>query len=317
MVAEWSRAAPAARGDFLATSPALIAGAAQLAERFGPELAADMRTFIAESLAADARRRDAQRRRQRITLTATAAGLVVALALASLAGWQWQVAKVQRERAEGNLTAATETANRLMNQLAYEFRDRAGMPADLMLEILGHARDLQKVLAERGEATPKLRRDEAAALAIMADTLRVRGATSEGLELAEQCRAIMESMTAGDPGNHSLQLALAYCDQVLGDLLLAAGRREEALAAFDKILAILQPNPDPDSQNQLAGAYDRIANLLAVAGQREQALETFRKAVAIREKRTAGNPGTRDTISRFPTTGSATCSLLRDCSKMP
>src|SRR5262249_30052510 len=53
MVADWMRAAHDAKDDFLATSPALIAGAAQLAERFGPELPADMKAFIAGSLAAD------------------------------------------------------------------------------------------------------------------------------------------------------------------------------------------------------------------------------------------------------------------------
>ena len=94
MVAEWSRAAPAAKGDFLATSPALIAGAAQLTERFGEDLSAEMRAFIADCLAADARRRERERRRARGILAATAAGLVLALSLASLAAWQWRVASV-------------------------------------------------------------------------------------------------------------------------------------------------------------------------------------------------------------------------------
>ena len=95
-----ARAGAAAKGDFLATSPALIAGAAQLSERFGEELPADMRAFIADSLAADARRREAERTRARRIIMSTAAGLVVALCLAGLAGWQWRVASEQRQAAE-------------------------------------------------------------------------------------------------------------------------------------------------------------------------------------------------------------------------
>ena len=129
MAAEWSQAPADRKADFLATSPALIAGAAQLDERFGPELPASMRAFIAELLAADARRRDAERSRQRRILAATAAGLVVALVLAGIAGWQWrvaaeqrQIAELQRARAENALAAATRT-----DQYA-DLRSGAGIP---------------------------------------------------------------------------------------------------------------------------------------------------------------------------------------------
>ncbi len=57
MVAEWLRAPEAKKADFLATSPALVAGAAQLDERFGEDISAAMRAFIVSSLDADFRRR--------------------------------------------------------------------------------------------------------------------------------------------------------------------------------------------------------------------------------------------------------------------
>jgi hypothetical protein len=71
MAAEWRQAPAVTKGDFLATSPALIAGAAQFAERFGAELPDDMRAFIADSLAADARRREAERARARRIIMVT------------------------------------------------------------------------------------------------------------------------------------------------------------------------------------------------------------------------------------------------------
>src|SRR5262249_43442574 len=93
MTAAWSSAAAAARDGHLVTSPALLAGAAQLDERMSADLAPRMRAFIAESIKADAKRRDAERNRQRKVLTATAAGLVAAIALAALAAWQWRAAE--------------------------------------------------------------------------------------------------------------------------------------------------------------------------------------------------------------------------------
>ena len=110
MVAEWSRAPDDKKSDFLATSPALIAGAAQLDERFGDDLPAGMRAFIASSLAADARRRAAERSRQRRILAATAAGLVVALVLAGLAAWQWRVAARAEARSPTSSARAQQAA---------------------------------------------------------------------------------------------------------------------------------------------------------------------------------------------------------------
>jgi tetratricopeptide (TPR) repeat protein len=284
MVADWTRAAHDAKDDFLATSPALIAGAAQLAERFGPELPADMKAFIAGSLAADARRRDVERSRQRRILMATAAGLVVALALASLAGWQWQVAKVQRQRAEASLTAATDTANTLVFELAQEFRNR-GLPVDIVRKILNRARDLQRQLTGAGEMSPSLLNSEAAALCELSTTLRSQGDLKEALETADTCRAGMEKLAAADLGNTQWQRQLAAAYQSVGDALRDAGRREEALAAYRKsreISAALAAT-DPANvgwQSDLATSDERIGDLLAVAGQRDAALDAYQKALA-------------------------------------
>jgi tetratricopeptide (TPR) repeat protein len=236
-------------------------------------------------------------REQRRALRGAWSAAAALLALAVLAGWQMQVALVQRERAENALTAATGTANTLVFELAQEFRDRTGMPVDLVRKILDRARDLQKQLTESGETSPSLRRSEAAAVAEMAITLRARGATKEGLQLADRCRAIMEALIAHDPGNSGLQLDLADCYVTLCDLQADAGRREEALATYRKALAIRERFIALDPTNakwrfQLSISHQRIGNiLLAMSGQREQALEVFRTALAISEKLAADDPG--------------------------
>jgi len=71
LVAHWTSAGQAARSDFLLTSPALLAGAQQLLDRLGEDVAAPMREYIAASLAAEAERQEEERRRRTAIMSAT------------------------------------------------------------------------------------------------------------------------------------------------------------------------------------------------------------------------------------------------------
>ncbi len=110
----------------------------------------------------------------------------------NIAEQQRQLAQEQRDRAERTLAAATETANTLVFDLAREFRDRAGMPRDLVRRILDRAHALQRQLAESGETTPELRRSEAVTLVELVSTLLALGDTKAALEAAQRALKIME-----------------------------------------------------------------------------------------------------------------------------
>jgi eukaryotic-like serine/threonine-protein kinase len=99
MAQDWAAADPAGQPGYLATSPALLAGAERLLEHQGDDLSLVMQKFITASLAADQHRRDAERRRQRRILKATATGLVVALGLVLLAVFALFIAEQQRNDA--------------------------------------------------------------------------------------------------------------------------------------------------------------------------------------------------------------------------
>ena len=105
----------------------------------------ERRARDAEALAA-ANRRTAKR---------TGIGLVAALVLASVAGWLWQQAQAERDRAERALAVATGTANSLIFDIAQKLRDVAGVPATLVKDILDRALRLQDQLIGSGEASPK------------------------------------------------------------------------------------------------------------------------------------------------------------------
>ena len=82
-------------------------------------------------------------RRRNVLTGSLAAGLVLAVGLAGLAYWQrgvaveqQHIAIEQRNRAERTLTAATETANALVTDLAVRLRGAKGVPAALVKDVL-------------------------------------------------------------------------------------------------------------------------------------------------------------------------------------
>ncbi len=336
IVKDWVSALPAAKADHLVTAPALLAGAAQLTERLGDDLSPHMPEFIAESLKADTRRRDAERRRQRNILVATAAGLVVAVVLAGLAGWQWRVAvqaertalqakqealqaeqsaveaeraaieqktaaEQQRARAERTLAVATGTANALVFDLAREFRDRTGIPVALVRKILDSARELQRQLAESGEVSPDLRRTEAVALMDLVETLQALGDLPAALASANRASNIIYELLEQDPDNMGYQRDHSISMEGIGDVLMASGRREEALEEYRKSLAITEKIAasapgNATWQRDLSIAYNKIGDVLVSARQTEEALVEFRKALAIRERLIIDDPNNEQVL---------------------
>ncbi len=257
-----------------------------------------------------------QRRALRLAWSAAAALLM----LAGLAGWQAKVARdherlaieqrniaeqqrqlaqEQRDRAERTLAAARATANTLIIDLAREFRDRAGMPRDLVRRILDRAHALQRQLIESGETAPELRQGEALALGDLMDVFLALGDTKAALETGGRLRAIMEALVASDPGNADWQRDLAAAYERMGGMLLAAGRRDDAVAEYNKSFAIIYKlttsNPgNTELQRDLWLGHVRVGDLLVTAGQRADALEQYRKSLAVIQKLTAIDPRNTD-----------------------
>jgi hypothetical protein len=323
MVAEWTRAPADKKPDFLVTSPALIAGAAQLDERFGADLPAGMRGFIAESLAADARRREAERSRQRRILMATAAGLIIAVVLAGLAGWQWRVAAEQRliadqqrTRAQTALTAATKTTETLIFDLAQEFRRRTGMPVDLTRLILERVQELQRQLAAAGERTPELLNLEAAALDELAALFLDQGDPKAALAAAERARDILQGLVEAIPTLPTLKRELAVAWNKIGDAKFAMADTPGALTAFQTALTIVTAiaSAEPERtgfQRDLTICLNKVADALAILGRRDEALANYRRSIAISEAlaaRASRRTWCGSRIWRSRTSASATCS---------
>src|SRR5262245_20119162 len=251
---------------------------------------------------------EVRQQRRALTLAWSAAGSL--LILAGLAGWQWkvaldneraaieqrQLAQQQRDRAERTLAAATKTANSLVFELAREFRDRSGMPADLVRRILERAQGLQRQLAESGESTPAIRRSEAAALTDLVRTLLALGDTKAALAAAERAHTITADLAAADPGNAKWQNDVSVSLDRVGDVRRETGDRAGALSAYEESLANLRKlaAADPsnaDWQHGVSVSLEKVGDVRLRAGDRAGALSAHEESLAIKRKLAAADPG--------------------------
>jgi tetratricopeptide (TPR) repeat protein len=243
------------------------------------ELAADFAAAIRGVPKEDLLSEELRQQRRALTLAWSAAGLL--LVLAALAAWQAQVAIAQRDRAERTLTAATGTAESLTIDMAQEFRNRTGMPADLTRKILDRAEALLRELTSAGEDTPYLRRSRGVVLIELAKTYLVLGDSEAALAAARQARELMLALRTSE-----WQRDLSIGNDLIGEALVALGRREEALAAYQESLGIRErlaaaAPADRQAQRDLAVSLNRVAGLLTEAGRREEALTLYRRALEL------------------------------------
>jgi hypothetical protein len=161
------------------------------------DLAADLAAAIHGTPKEDLLSQEVRQQRRALMLAWSAAASL--LVLTAAAGWEWQVARTQRAKAESALTAATGTADRLVFDLALELRSQPSMPVSLVLDILRRAVAMQGQLTAAGDSTPDLRRLEAAALGELSTTLIDQGAAGSARSAAERGLVIMDGLVKLDP----------------------------------------------------------------------------------------------------------------------
>jgi tetratricopeptide (TPR) repeat protein len=257
------------------------------------DLAADLAATIHGMPKEDLLSLEVRQQRRALMLAWSAAASLLVLACA--AGWQWQIARTQRAKAENALTAATGTANQLVFDMAMELRNKPGMPVDTVINILGRAEAMQSQLAQAGNTTPELRRLEAAALGELSTTFVGQGALASARDAAGRAVAIMEDLVKLDPANTQYQRELAVTLNKLGDARAVSGDYAPALDLYDRALGITAKLADaaPDDgklQDDVTACLTRIGAIQVVMARQTEALATFRRSVAILEGLVAKQP---------------------------
>ena len=218
---DWSQSTslpPVLKGAF-ATEPkwvdlAAYRGGATRRDRRFDERAANFAAAIHGRSKEDILSEELREQRKALLLAWSAAGLLCALA--GVAGWQAQLAITQRDRAERTVIAATSTAKSMTIDMAQEFRNRTGMPADLTRKVLDRAEELLQQMTRAGEDTPYLRRSRSVVLTELARTYLVLGESEAALAAAHRAHALLEAVRTTE-----WQRDLSITDDLIGAALVA------------------------------------------------------------------------------------------------
>ena len=279
---------PALRGKFT-DEPLWIdlrpyRGAASPRDAHFTDLAASIAAALHGRAKEDLLSQEVRQQRRALRLAGSAVALLVVLL--GLAGWQWNVARTQRDLAEHNLALATETANNLVFSLAQKFRN-SGLPVALVGDILARARQLQDQLTSSGEISPDLRHSQAAALVETAVTLMDSGDAKSALAAERQAHDIFQALLASAPQNTLYRRDVAVSDFQIGYMLfLMQGDLASALASYQDgqaiIVSLAREQPiNTDWQRSLAAFDERIGGVFKAQGDIAGALTSYRNALAI------------------------------------
>ena len=122
---------------------------------------------------------------------------------------------------------------------------------------------------------------------MLGDVCAARHAPEEALAAYREAQKEIMELLEASPGQHALRRDLSVtCDRI-GDILFSKGETEEALASYEKGLAIAEELARKDGKSNLelhrdlSVSYDRIGDLLDKKGDLAGALTHFKKGLAI------------------------------------
>ena len=170
---------------------------------------------------------------------------------------------------------------------------------------MGRSRALFRALAEADPGDRRLRVEWARSEVLYGKAVYSRGGhlrsnqgDREALEALE--RALLEA-PAGIPPPEDVLAVLADANGAMALILEAAGRRDEALAAYTRACelgeALFRANPEnPTTSHELALTLGFLADLLSTSGRPAEAAAAFARARAVIQAAGAANP----TLSLVP-----------------
>jgi tetratricopeptide (TPR) repeat protein len=130
----------------------------------------------------------------------------------------------------------------------------------------------------------------------LASQLESRAPIAVRLVVLERAAKVLETAAQRDGADAATKLSLAVTQNTIAAMLLASGRSDAALRAFQQSIATAETTPDGDVTENiqrdygLARSFEGIGDLHLAAGRLSEAQANFQKALAIREKLLAAAP---------------------------
>ncbi len=204
-------------------------------------------------------------------------------------------AQAQQARAQRAVKAATNTANTLVLDLAWKFKDARGMPAALVRSILEPALALQSTLIDAGETDPKLRNSQIDALSQTVDTLLTIGDTDSALATAEKLRDIARALVEGNPTNQIWKRSLVISLAKIGDVKSKVGDHKGAIAAYEEGVSLAREVARDTGVNaaerDLSIVLDKLGDMRFQDGDLPRTQAAYEESLTIRRKLADDEPG--------------------------
>ncbi|MEK4034979.1 TIR domain-containing protein [Methylocystis sp. IM3] len=215
-------------------------------------------------------------------------GLAITMTLGGIAGWEWKIASAR-------LKAATETANQLVSNLAYKFKNVSGVPASLILAILETVNTLQIRLMADGADSVDLRRVHAAAQEETVDACLAMGKTKCAFDAATEAIAFRSELVKSNPQDSEMRSELSIAYAKMGDVRALQGAITDALNYYLEVRALAESVSRSDPSNAtwrqiLSFSYEKIGDGRIEQGDFKAAFASYRDSLSLREALSAADP---------------------------
>ncbi|MGV2975782.1 TIR domain-containing protein [Roseibium alexandrii] len=211
---------------------------------------------------------------------------------AKIAANEAERAEQEAKRANEALTAATQTANGLVFNLAQKFKN-SGLPNATVREILQEARNLQDKLSAGFEDNAVLLRSRSVALIELADTYDDFGDPEAALRLLQESLNIARKLAKDKPQNTWFRRDISGVLERIADITLRQDPNE-ALKLYSQTLEIVRTLAEAEPLNMefqrgLSISLDRIADITLTQDPTE-ALILYTQSLDIRRKLAEDEP---------------------------
>jgi eukaryotic-like serine/threonine-protein kinase len=287
------------RGELLLARGLPLAEATSIVGKYSDELAPEVLDYVRAS-------RTRANRAQIIGWSAAAvffllaigAGIAAKVAFEQRAAAEAARARAEQEtqRADRNFTAAKETVDGLIINIAQGLSGVAGMRVDTIRQILETVQKTIDQLIQTAPNDPRLLRSRAVMFGNFVDTYLTADDLQDAAAAAAQSLDIFRKLAAGQPGNAQARRDVSVSLGRLGDVKLRAGDQAAALAAYqeslniDRTLAAQDPG-NAHAQRDVAVSLDNVGDGKLQQGDLTGALAAYQESRDIRRKLAAYEPG--------------------------
>jgi tetratricopeptide (TPR) repeat protein len=205
-------------------------------------------------------------------------------------------AEREKQRADRNFTAAKQTVDDLIFNIAQGLRNVAGMRVETIRTVLDTVQKTTDQLVQAAPDDPQLLRLRAAMFTNFVDTYLAAGDLKDAAAAAAQSLSIFRNLAAQDPGYAQAQGDVWVSLIKVGDVKLQGGDQSGALAAYQESLDIAhrsaaQEPGNTQAQRDVAVSLEKVGDAKLRGGDQAGALAAYQESLDIRHKLAAQDPG--------------------------